>query len=370
MPGDPRIGAAPGVPEEYLIAISLGSVFCGAITYIGNGPNFMVKAVADADSVRMPTFGGYAGWSLRSLVPVLAAMVLIVRADGLTWNLLGVALGFIGLGAIGRPMAANLVRAGFDVIGVGPFERNRELSAELGISAVGSVAELDAVDAVVVMVATPDQLAEVVGSAGPRLQNTLWIVMSTVGPESVRRAAARIEAAGGTVIDAPVSGGVARATTGELSIFASGAQAHVAAADAVLRALGNPRTVGGRVGDGQAIKVVNQHLCSVHLVAAAEALALSERLGLDPAFVLDTIGPGAAGSFMLDDRGPRMLQSPDAEVLSTVGIFVKDSGLVAEAGQAAGMELPVLDAARQRFLAAAERGLAANDDSSVIETYR
>ena len=92
LPGDPRIGAAPGVPEAYLVAISLGAVLCGAITYIGNGPNFMVKAVAEDTGVRMPTFGGYLVWSLRYLVPTIVAMVLIFLTDGMIWRLLGIVL--------------------------------------------------------------------------------------------------------------------------------------------------------------------------------------------------------------------------------------------------------------------------------------
>ena len=97
LPGEPRIGAdaalgMPGVPEAYLVAISLGSVFCGALTYIGNGPNFMVKAVADDAGVTMPSFGGYLGWSVRHLVPTLAAMALIFIADGVVWTALGLAL--------------------------------------------------------------------------------------------------------------------------------------------------------------------------------------------------------------------------------------------------------------------------------------
>lgn len=104
--------------------------------------------------------------------------------------------------------------------------------------------------------------------------------------------------------------------------------------------MGTPLHVGGRLGDGQAIKVVNQHLCSVHLVAAAEALNLARGLGLDPAAVLPLIEKGAAGSWMLSDRGPRMLQGTDAEVTSAVTIFVKDSGLVAAAAEAAKVEVP------------------------------
>ncbi|WP_432558137.1 sodium:proton antiporter [Granulicoccus sp. GXG6511] len=92
LPGEPRIGTAPGVPEAYLLAISLGAVLCGAITYIGNGPNFMVKAVADSAGVRTPSFGGYLVWSLRYLVPSITAMVLVFLTTGWLWRGLGIAL--------------------------------------------------------------------------------------------------------------------------------------------------------------------------------------------------------------------------------------------------------------------------------------
>ena len=99
LPGEPRIGNAPGVPEMYLIAISLGAVFCGAITYIGNGPNFMVKSVAEKSGVPMPSFGGYVVWTFRYLVPILAGMVMIFIADGLMWTLIGVGLAVISIAA-------------------------------------------------------------------------------------------------------------------------------------------------------------------------------------------------------------------------------------------------------------------------------
>ena len=92
LPGDPRIGFAPGVPEAYLVSISLGSVLCGPISYIGNGPNFMVKAVADDAGVTMPSFGGYIGWSVQHLVPILTAMALVFIVDGLLWTGLGLVL--------------------------------------------------------------------------------------------------------------------------------------------------------------------------------------------------------------------------------------------------------------------------------------
>jgi 3-hydroxyisobutyrate dehydrogenase len=116
-------------------------------------------------------------------------------------------------------------------------------------------------------------------------------------------------------------------------------------------------------------KLINQHLCSVHLAAAGEALALADRLGLDPATTLELISGGAAGSWMLSDRGPRMLADTDVEVASAVSIFVKDSGLVDDAARTVGAHTPLLEAARDAFREAADRGLAQRDDSRVVEVF-
>ena len=278
---------------------------------------------------------------------------------------------FVGLGAIGTPMSQRIAAAGFAVTGVDPFAAARERAAAQGMPAVASIADAPAEGTVVVMVATPDQLDALVTEATEAsvITGRTWVIMSTVGPDAVRRAGERLTAEGARVVDAPVTGGVARATTGELVIFASGAASDLAAVADVLASMGAVRTVGAEIGQGQAIKVVNQHLCSVHLVAAAEALALGASLGLEQADVLDLVAGGAAGSWMLSDRGPRMLQDTDVPVLSTIGIFVKDSGLVADAAASADAEVPVLAAARERLLQAADAGLERRDDSRVIETY-
>ncbi|WP_197698294.1 NAD(P)-dependent oxidoreductase [Micromonospora viridifaciens] len=277
---------------------------------------------------------------------------------------------FVGIGAIGLPMAARLVAGGHPVTGVDPVPAARERAAAAGMGVAERFSAAPRADFVVVMVATPAQLDELVTDAlTTELTGQRWIVMSTVGPESVREQAARLVAAGARVVDVPVTGGVARARTGELTLFAAGDRADIDAARPVLAHLGTPHTVGDAVGDGQAIKVVNQHLCSVHIVAAAEALALAGKLGLDRRKVLSLVEQGAAGSWMLSDRGPRMLQGTDVEVTSTINIFVKDSGLVAAAARAADAQTPLLDIARARYEQAAEAGLATRDDSRVIETY-
>ncbi|TQM14654.1 NAD(P)-dependent oxidoreductase [Pseudonocardia kunmingensis] len=277
---------------------------------------------------------------------------------------------FVGIGAIGLPMAGRLAAAGHRTTGVDPLPAALERAAAAGLSAVSRFPEAPRAEFVIVMVATPDQLAALVSEAlAGDVGGQRWVVMSTVGPDAVRAEGERLRAAGASVLDVPVTGGVARAKAGELTMFASGPAADVAAARPVLEALGTVREVGGEIGEGQAIKVVNQHLCAVHIVAAAEALALADALGLDQEQVLSLVEQGAAGSFMLSDRGRRMLAGTDVEVASAVGIFVKDSGLVADAARAVAAETPLLDAARDRYLAAAEAGLTVRDDSRVIETY-
>lgn len=276
---------------------------------------------------------------------------------------------FIGMGAIGLPMALRIQGAGHDVTGVDVSDAVIANAKSSGIEAVKDFAEAPAAEVVVVMVATPDQLANLVARVSDSVREQLWLVMSTVGPDSVREQGEVLEGAGARVVDAPVTGGVARAKTGELVIFAAGAPGDVAAAEPVLEAMGTVRVTGDRLGDGQSIKVVNQHLCSVHIVAAAEALSLARSLGLDPAAVLRLVEKGAAGSWMLSDRGPRMMAGTDVEVTSAINIFVKDSGLVLSAGQSCGAQLPLLTIANERFRRAAEAGLGQRDDSRVIETW-
>lgn len=281
------------------------------------------------------------------------------------------AVTFVGIGAIGLPMATQLALNGYAVTGVDPVVSQHERASNAGISTAASITEAPPAQTVIVMVATPDQLNQLITTAleTTDVSGQTWVIMSTVGPDSVREEAGRLQSKGAAVVDAPVTGGVARATTGELTIFASGAPEDVEAISSPLSHLGTVRRVGSSVGDGQAIKVVNQHLCSVHIVAAAEALNLAETLGLNKADVLDLVSSGAAGSWMLSDRGPRMLEGTDVEVTSTINIFVKDSTLVADAARKSGAQTPLLDTAKERYEQAARMGLATRDDSRVIETY-
>ena len=279
------------------------------------------------------------------------------------------ALTFVGIGAIGLPMAIQLHRAGYGVTGIDPAVGARERAASAGLTGAARITDAARSDAVIVMVATPEHLATLVDQAGDTVRGQTWVIMSTVGPDVIQSQSGRLIAAGARVVDAPVTGGVARAQTGELVIFASGEAAAVHDVMPILEALGTVRVVGDRVGTGQSVKIVNQHLCSIHIVAAAEALSLADSLGLDRASALDLVSGGAAGSWMLSDRGLRMLGDTDVPVMSTINIYVKDSGLVASAAVASGAQVPLLKAAEERYHLAADAGLGVRDDSRVIETY-
>jgi 3-hydroxyisobutyrate dehydrogenase/putative dehydrogenase len=128
--------------------------------------------------------------------------------------------------------------------------------------------------------------------------------------------------------------------------------------------------VGPNVGDGQKVKLVNQLLCGVHIAVAGEALAFAEAMGLDARATWEVLRSGAAASFMLDDRGARMVDDGGTEVRSALDIFVKDMGLVAEAARDSTFPAPLAAAAEQLYLSGRRAGLGRRDDSSVIEVLR
>jgi 3-hydroxyisobutyrate dehydrogenase len=284
------------------------------------------------------------------------------------------AVAVLGLGAMGLPMALRLAETcavtGFDAVAA---QRDRARSEGLEVRDAAADAVRGA-EVVLLAVRNGTQLEEaLLGEAGvaPVLADGAVVLLtSTVGVEAVRATAAALADRGVALVDAPLSGGPVRARQGDLLILVGGHEDAVARVRPVLDRLGSTVTaVGPHPGDGQALKTVNQLLCGVHIAAAAEALALADALGLDRAAALAALNQGAAASFMLANRGPRMLEAYDedgAEVLSRLDIFVKDLGIVGTAARAAGLATPVAAAAEQLFLLGQAQGLAAADDSAVI----
>ncbi|WME22826.1 NAD(P)-dependent oxidoreductase [Brachybacterium sp. GU-2] len=286
------------------------------------------------------------------------------------------AVAWIGLGAIGAPMARALAGAGLPVTAYDLFPAAREAIAEAAATTETAREAARGADVVAVMVATPDQLDAVLfgeedGIARELADGTILLIMSTVGPAALDATAARLEGTGVRIVDAPVSGGAARAADGDLLVMVGGAEADVAAARPVLDVLAsNAPVVGPRPGDGQRFKIVNQLLCGVHIAAAGEALALADSMGLDLRQVHEVLGTGAAASFMFADRGARMVDGAYDDVRSALTIFVKDMGLVAEAADEVRQQVPLATAAQQLYQRGSELGWDRRDDSIVHEVLR
>jgi 3-hydroxyisobutyrate dehydrogenase-like beta-hydroxyacid dehydrogenase len=273
-------------------------------------------------------------------------------------------------------MAGRLAEAGFELKVFDVVAERASPLVEMGAASAASPKEAaEGSEALVLMVANAAQANDVLfgegGVAGALPEGAAVVVMSTIGPEAVRELDQKLAGRGLRTLDAPVSGGVARAERGDLLIMAGGPQDLFEELRPVLEAMGSSVVhCGPRVGDGQAVKLVNQLLCGVHIAAAAEALAYAESLGLDPRFVFETIRHGAANSFMLEDRGERMLEEEYVPPKSALDIFVKDMGLVGKAAEERGFEAPLAAAALEMYLAGRDAGLGAEDDSGVIRVFR
>ncbi|MDO5661426.1 MAG: NAD(P)-dependent oxidoreductase [Brachybacterium sp.] len=279
-------------------------------------------------------------------------------------------VGWVGLGAMGAPMALVTARAGIPVTA---FDMNPAALEAVAPDVTAAATPVDAVrnaDVVVIMVATGAQLDQVLfGEAGiaPHLgPETVVMVMATVGPVAVDRTVELLREVTTRVVDAPVSGGTARAATGDLLVMVSGTEADVETVRPLLDAMAaHAPLVGPAPGDGQRMKIVNQLLCGVHIAAAGEALALADGMGLDIRQVHEVLGTGAAASFMFADRGARMVDGSFDDPKSALDIFVKDMGLVTEAAGEASRPVPLAETAAALYRRGSEDGLGRKDDSIV-----
>ncbi|KAI0014537.1 NAD binding domain of 6-phosphogluconate dehydrogenase-domain-containing protein [Xylariomycetidae sp. FL0641] len=293
-------------------------------------------------------------------------------------------ISFIGLGAMGFGMATHLLKQGYTVTGFDVYGPTLERFQSAG----GQVASTPA-DAVrdkpfcVCMVATAAQAQAVLlagdAPAAPALPPGAALLLCSTVPcayvQGLARQLADLGRGDILLVDAPVSGGSARAAEGALSIMAGGSEGAVAAARPLLAALADPAKlyiVDGGVGAGSNMKMVHQVLAAVQILAASEGMGLAAALGLDLAAAREEIvvrSRGDAWAWMFEHRTPRMLTPGFRPVASALAIIVKDAGIVtAEAGRA-GFPVPMTAAAEQVYFAGLARGYGADDDSSLIRLY-
>jgi 3-hydroxyisobutyrate dehydrogenase len=283
-------------------------------------------------------------------------------------------IAFLGLGTMGTAMAANLVRAGFDVTG---WNRTPGRAAELvglGLatadSPAGAVRDADIV--VICVSDTPDVEAVLFGPGGVvdgAREGTLVIDCSTIAPSGSWDFAARLRERGIAMIDAPVSGGSEGAQKATLTLFVGGDAADVERGRPVLAAMGRTITHVGPIGAGQAVKAVNQVILAGAYLGVAEGIVLAIKAGLDVEQVVAALGGGAAQSWVLENRSGRMLAN-DYPLGFKVSLHRKDLGIALELADQLGAALPVSALAAQLESGLIARGHGDDDMSALARTIR
>ena len=286
-------------------------------------------------------------------------------------------VGLIGLGSMGSGMAQSLRRAGHTVH---VFDVRREVAAAFakdGGVAHHTLASLGAAcDVIVSVVVNAAQTESVLfgdattpGCAASMKPGSVFVMCSTVDPNWSVALEARLEAMGLQYVDAPISGGAAKAAAGQMTMMTAAKPAAYAVAEPLLNAMAaKVYKLGDSAGAGSKVKIINQLLAGVHIAAAAEAMALGLREGVDAAALYEVITHSAGNSWMFENRMAHVLAA-DYTPLSAVDIFVKDLGLVLDMARASKFPLPLSSTAHQMFMQASTAGFAKEDDSAVIKIF-
>ena len=283
-------------------------------------------------------------------------------------------VGLIGLGAMGSGMAKSLRRAGYNVHVCDVRREAAEAFArEGGVACASPAAVAAACDVVFSVVINAEQTETVLfgqdGAAAALKPGSVFAMCSTVPPAFAINLEARLEKMGLLFLDAPISGGAARAASAEMTMMSAGKPAVYAKCEAMLNAVAaKVYKLGDRAGNGSKVKIINQLLAGVHIAAAAEAMALGIREGVAPEDLYEVITHSAGNSWMFENRMAHVLAN-DYTPLSAVDIFVKDLGLALDTARASKFPLPLSATAHQMFMQASTAGFAKEDDSAVIKIF-
>ena len=281
-----------------------------------------------------------------------------------------VAAGVIGLGSMGLGMAQSMVKRGIRVAG---YDINSSAVAKLaeagGTSASNLAGAAKGADVLLVVVVNAAQTDMVLfgenGAAAAMKRGGVIISSATMAPDDARGLAARAEALDLLYLDAPISGGAAKAAIGQLTVMASGSAQAFQKARPVLDAIATTvYELGDAAGIGASFKMVNQLLAGVHIAAACEAVTFAKKLGLDLPTVYKVITASAGNSWMFENRVPHILDG-DYAPRSAVEIFTKDLGIVSDMGRHEKFPLQIAATALQMFLMTAAAGMERDDDASV-----
>ena len=280
-------------------------------------------------------------------------------------------IGFIGLGIMGRGMAGNLIEAGFDVTVWNRTRSSMEDLVAVGAHPAEDAASVAAAASLVITCVsdTPDVEEVVLGPRGVidgAGSDTLLIDMSTISPDATRSIAAELAKVRAGFLDAPISGGSEGAVRGTLSIMVGGATEHVERAMPAFRAMGKTITHVGPVGAGQTVKLVNQILVVGNMLAVCEALLFASAAGLDLRKTLEAVTGGAAGSWMLSNRGPQVIEG-DWRPGFTIDLQQKDLRLALESASEMGVPLVGTGLVFQLYRTLQRAGLGGEGNHALIK---
>ncbi|HEX3860104.1 MAG TPA: NAD(P)-dependent oxidoreductase [Stellaceae bacterium] len=279
-------------------------------------------------------------------------------------------VGFIGLGAMGGPMALNLVKHGFSLV-----VHDIDASKLTPLTAVGAAVEASpaavaaAVDRTICIVETTDQAEQVIiggdGIITTAKPGHTVLCMSTIDPFAAQRFAKALAERGIAMLDAPVSGGTVRAKSGELSIIVGGAAETYAACEDLFRAMGKNLFHVGDLGHGLAMKLLNNMLGQIQTVAIAEALVFGVKAGLDPHKIYEVIRVSTGASVQFENRVPRMLKR-DFAPGGTIDISFKDQELETAFAKRLGVPLLLANVSQQVYQMGRAAGLNKKDGSAIV----
>ena len=271
-------------------------------------------------------------------------------------------------------MAGSLRRAGHDVhVCDVRAEAARAFATQGGVACVDPAAVARACEVIVSVVVNAEQTEQALfgeaGAAAAMKKGSVFVMCSTVDPKWSAALEGRLEALGLLYLDAPISGGAAKAASGEITMMTAGKPAAYAKCGTVLDSMAaRVYKLGDHAGPGSTVKIVNQLLAGVHIAAGAEAMALGIRAGADPAALYDVITHSAGNSWMFENRMAHVLAG-DYTPLSAVDIFVKDLGIVLDTARASKFPLPLASTAHQMFMQASSAGHGREDDAAVIKIF-
>lgn len=286
-----------------------------------------------------------------------------------------VPIGVIGAGAMGMGVVASLLRSGYPVTVCDVAAAARSEAQGRGARIVPSAAAVAATcPLLIVLVVDAAQMDDVLlgaeGAVAGLAAGHVVMACSTIAPDDVARFADRVAATGATLVDAPVSGGPARAHDGSMSMMVAGPAPTLDRCEPVFAAMaGSVFRVGANAGDGARFKVINNMLAAVNLAAAGEAMALAAKAGLDPALVLEVVRASSGASWIGTDRMTRALAG-DYAPRAAVRILAKDVGLAVDLATSQDVPAPLARAAHTAFAATVADGLGERDDAAIYTWNR